>query len=173
MKTLFYGKDSKMINQKDSAWDNLIAKRISQHLQQFHAADSATLRRTFLRGVAGLGIGSWFLGAQRAQASPRRDDGDEKIATVLPNPIPGGAMPLGILVHHFPLPSSAATPLDSINDPSEITDFNGFIGDTHIRGAGSGTGFASPLAYQTDMGFMQGEYIGQDGRHHHGTFCFI
>ena len=82
-------------------------------------------------------------------------------------------MPLGILVHHFPLPSLGTTPVASINDPSEITDFNGFIGDTHIRGAGSGTGFAGPLAYQTDMGFMQGEYVGVDGEHHHGTFVFI
>ena len=74
------------------------------------------------------------------------------------------------MIHHFPLPPPG-TPLSALTEPSEITDFNGFIGDTRIRGAGFGTGFSSALAFQTDMGFMQGEYIGQDGRHHHGTFC--
>jgi len=76
------------------------------------------------------------------------------------------------MVHHFPLPAPG-TPLNSLTEPSEITDFNGFIGDTRIRGAGIGTGFAAPLAFQTDVGFMKGEYVGEDGGLHHGTFCFI
>jgi len=67
----------------------------------------------------------------------------------------------------------AGTPLSQLTEPSEITDFNGFIGDTRIRGAGTGTGFTNPLAFQTDMGFMQGEFAGEDGEHHQGTFVFI
>lgn len=89
-----------------------------------------------------------------------------------PKPIPGGATPFGILVHHFPLPSNNL-PLDQINDPSEITDFNGVIGDTQIRGGGTGTGFSQTLAFRADMGFMQGEYVGEDAQHHHGTFVFV
>lgn len=156
----------------DPVWDHLVSKRISQHFRQLHAADSATLRRSFLRCMAGLGLASGYFAPEKAQGSPRPgDEGNDNAATAMPNPIPGGASPLGIMVHHFPLPPTG-TPLSGLNDPSEITDFNGFIGDTRIRGGGSGTGFAQ-LAFQTDMGFMQGEYIGQDGRHHHGTFCFI
>jgi hypothetical protein len=161
-----------MSQHQNPVWDDLVSKRISQHFRQFHTTDTATLRRSFLRSMAGFGLASGFFTPGRTQASPRPDDdGNDKVATALPNPIPGGASPLGIMVHHFPVPPTG-TPLSGLNDPSEITDFNGFIGDTRLRGAGSGTGFPQ-LAFQTDMGFMQGEYIGQDGRHHHGTFCFI
>jgi hypothetical protein len=92
-----------------------------------------------------------------------------------PKPIPGGVSPCGIFIHHFP--PSPGVPLSQINDPSQITDFNGFVGNTRIRGAGMGTdtttGATMPLNFQADMGFMKGEYIGQDGWHHHGTFGFI
>ncbi len=148
---------------KDHAWQGLIQKRIAQHFRQFHAEGVG--RRNFLRttaGAAGLALSSGVW-TPRANAQP---GGTE------PRPIPGGATPLGILVHHFPLPTNAP-PLAQINDPSEITDFNGVIGDTQIRGGGTGTGFAQTLAYRADMGFMQGEYVGEDGKHHHGTFVFV
>jgi hypothetical protein len=152
------------------SWDALVAKRMSSHFRQFHAAEEAPGRRTFLRSMAALGLSSglWLQGPVRA--APSQDGGDD--ANALPKPIPGGVSPFGILVHHFPLPAPG-TPLNSLTEPSEITDFNGFIGDTRIRGAGIGTGFATPLAFQTDVGFMKGEYVGEDGRLHHGTFCFI
>jgi hypothetical protein len=154
-------------------WQKLIEKRIARHFRQFHAGDrirgdriKGANRRNFLQqaaGAAGLALTSelWM---------PRL--GEAKTTTSQPRPIPGGASPLGILVHHFPLPPSG-TPLTSINDPSEITDFNGFIADTSIRGGGTGTGFGGTLAFRTDIGFMQGEYVGMDGRHHQGTFVFI
>ena len=95
-----------------------------------------------------------------------------------PNPIPGGLAPLapfGIFIHHNPL--NPANPLSSLNDPSQITDFNGFVGLTHIRGGGTGTntstGATMVLGYQADMGFSQGEFIGTDGHHHQGTFAFV
>ena len=147
----------------DQAWQGLIRKRIAQHFRQFHPEGVG--RRNFLRtaaGAAGLALSS---GVWTPRASAQLG-GDE------PKPIPGGATPLGILVHHFPLPTNAP-PLAQINDPSEITDFNGVIGDTQIRGGGTGTGFAQTLAYRADMGFMQGEYVGEDGNHHHGTFVFV
>ncbi len=114
-------------------------------------------------GTAGLGLISALGMPKLARA---RAKSGEAI------PIPGGVSPFGILIHHFPLPP-AGTPLSNLTEPSEITDFNGFIGDTRIRGAGTGTGFTNPLAFQTDMGFMQGEFVGEDGEHHQGTFVFI
>lgn len=153
---------------KESLWQQHIQRRVTQHFRQFHTDSLEDVgRRTFLRHSAAAAGLAWSSSLGMAERP------EDRATSAEPKPIPGGAMPLGILVHHFPLPSTAATPLAGINDPSEITDFNGFIGDTHIRGAGFGTGFGSPLAFQTDMGFMQGEYIGDDGRHHHGTFCFI
>ncbi len=146
---------------KGQAWQGLIQQKIAQHYQRFHSAD-ALRRRSFLRSAmsaAGLALtsGVWT---------------DAQPGTLMPKPIPGGATPLGILVHHFPLPSTPV-PLSQIGDPSEITDFNGVIGDTQIRGAGMGTGFAQTLAFRADMGFMQGEYVSEDGTHHQGTFVFV
>ena len=154
-----------------SSWEALVARRMSQHFRQFHARDAVPGRRRFLRTMAGLSLSSGLLVPGLVQALNQNAGGCDDGDAVLPNPIPGGVKPFGIFVHHFPLVPGTA--LADINDPSEITDFNGFIGDTHIRGAGTGTGFAGPLAFQSDMGFMKGEYIGDDGEHHHGTFCFI
>jgi hypothetical protein len=107
------------------------------------------------------------------------DDGDsERAGCVGPNPIPGGVTglkPFGIFIHHNPL--SPLTSLPDISDPSQITDFDGFVGLTHIRGGGTGTdtatGATTRLAFQADMGFSQGKFIGTDGRTHEGTFAFV
>ena len=64
-------------------------------------------------------------------------------------------------------------PLSQINDPSEITDLNGVISDTQIRGACTGTGFAQTLDFRADMGYMRGGYVGEDGDYHHSTFVFV
>ena len=156
-----------------ASWDVLVAKRMAQHFRHFHAAEPASGRRSFLRSMAGLGLSSGLVVPGFAQAALNQDPGDgEDDDNALPKPIPGGVSPLGILVHHFPLPPPG-TPLANLTEPSEITDFHGFIGDTSIRGAGIGTGFSNPLAFRADVGFMKGEYIGEDGFHHHDTFCFI
>jgi hypothetical protein len=161
-------KEGKMSQMQVLPWEALVAKRMAQHFRQFHGAEAATGRRSFLRSMAGLGLGSGLLVPGQAPAALYQDgeDGD------MPKPIPGGVSPFGILVHHYPLPA-AGTPLADLTEPSEITDFTGYIGDTHIRGAGIGTGFANPLAFQSDVGFMKGLYIGEDGHHHQGTFAFI
>ena len=121
-------------------------------------------RREFVGATAGLAVGAGFSTVRAQDGSPHTN--------AEPNPIPGGASPLGILVHHFPVPPPG-TPLTGFNELSEITDFNGFVGGVHILGEGTGTGFADPLAFQTDMGFMQGEFVGEDGEHHNRTFVFI
>jgi len=130
-------------------------------------------RRTMLRSTAGTVLGAGLFHAKWAFAGV-----DSKpMECVGPNPIPGGIMPLapyGIFVHHNPL--NPANPLASIHDPSQITDFDGFVGLTHIRGGGTGTdstGATMSLAYQADMGFSQGKFIGADGRVHEGTQVFV
>jgi hypothetical protein len=94
------------------------------------------------------------------------------------NPIPGGGAPFkpfGVIVHHNPLNPAVALP--DISDPSQITDFDGFVGLTHIQGGGTGTdtttGVTAPLAYRADMGFARGKFIGSDGQPHRGTFAFV
>ena len=99
----------------------------------------------------------------------------ENTATVLPNPIPQGVKPFGIQIHHFPpVPVFGPT---AINEPSEITDFNGLVGVCRVTGHGTGTDTTTHAqtrySYQVDNGFMDGLYVGRDGLTHHGTFAFI
>lgn len=149
-------------------------------MNRTHNHRSGASRRAFLGSVAGASAGT-VLGA--GLFSPRSAHAvSGQFPAIIegqrPNPIPGGLAPFtpyGIFIHHNPL--NPANPLSVINDPNQITDFNGFVGLTHIRGAGTGTdtttGATTPLAYQADMGFSQGEYIGQDGKQHQGTFVFV
>jgi hypothetical protein len=95
-----------------------------------------------------------------------------------PKAIPGGFgpfTPFGIFIHH--MPPTPGVPVAQINEPSQITDFDGFVGLTRIRGGGMGTntstGDVRTLAFQADMGFSQGTFIGIDGRRHKGTFTFV
>jgi hypothetical protein len=109
-------------------------------------------RRSLIRGAAGTALGAGLFRPKLAHADD--EDGDsERAACVGPNPIPGGVMglaPFGIFIHHNPL--NPAKALADINDPSQITDFDGFVGLTHIRGGGMGTdtetGAMTRLAFQ-------------------------
>jgi hypothetical protein len=61
-------------------------------------------------------------------------------------------------------------------DPITITDFNGFVGVCDVQGTGTAKdpdGTTETLLFDTDMRFMQGEYVGRDGRYHRGTFGFV
>lgn len=131
-------------------------------------------RRAFLgkAATAGTVLGTGLVRPPSARAQ------NEGLENGQPNPIPGGVAPFApfaIFIHHNPL--NPANPLSSLNDPSQITDFNGVVGLTHIRGQGMGinttTGATTPLGYQADMGFSQGEFIGTDGHKHEGTFAFV
>ena len=137
------------------------------HMGHSHIWQHVFSRRQLMKtaaGTAGLGMISGLGVPELAHAQAGSGE---------PKPIPGGVLPFGVPVHHFPLSLSVGKPLSEINDPSEITDFNGFVGGVHILGEGNGTGFDTPLAFQTDMGFMQGEFIGEDGEHHNRTFVFV
>jgi len=131
-------------------------------------------RRTLLRSTAGTVLGAGLVHPNWVFAG---DDNSKPMECVGPNPIPGGITalaPYGIFVHHNPL--NPANPLASIHDPSQITDFDGFVGLTHIRGGGTGrdsTGATISLAYQADMGFSKGKFMGTDGRVHQGTQVFV
>jgi len=128
----------------------------------------------FFGTAAGVGA---VLGAGRPEQVESEDDG-EQAETFRPNPIPlgfGPFAPFAIFIHHLPV--TPGLPLANINDPANITDFRGFVGITRIRGGGIGTdtvtGVPADLAFQIDMGFNQGHFIGTDGRLHEGTFAFV
>src|SRR5207253_11376523 len=61
-------------------------------------------------------------------------------------------------------------------DPASITDFNGFVGVADVQGTGTAInpdGSTETLLFDTDMRFMSGVYVGQDGAVHKGTFGFV
>jgi len=130
----------------------------------------AISRRTFL-GAAAVATGAVAAGLQAPAALAAHGS----LPTVFPRPIPGGVSPFGIFIHHFPpVPLLGPGP---INEPSQITDFNGLVGVCRVTGSGTGTdtstGMTSRLNYQVDNGFMSGLYVGEDGLEHHGTFAFV
>ena len=153
---------------------SFLGRMFSQHFSDLHcqkprcsALDHGLSRRKFVERAAGataLALTSNLWTPELARAgSP---------SSALPKPIPGGVSPFGIFIHHFPV-LPAGMPLQGLSDPSQISDFKGFVGLNRVRGAGAGTGFASPLSFQADMGFMKGVFIGEDGEQHHAAFAFI
>lgn len=140
---------------------SFLARYASRHLRDFHPD-----RRHFLTTAAVGAGGLAFWVPESAQA------GQGKGKSAAPKPIPGGVSPLGIFIHHFPaLPTGIA--LESLSEPSQITDFKGFVGLNRVRGLGTSPQFSDPLSFQADMGFMKGQFIAEDGNLHQGVFGFI
>ena len=129
----------------------------------------ALSRRQFLGTVAGAAglLLSWSL------LSPAR-----AAACADPSPIPGGFPALGHFYHILaPGHPVFGTLGPDKEDPSTITDFNGHIGLAYVVGMGTHTdkvtGDVSDLPYEVDLRFMKGEYVGKDGKQHHGAFALI
>lgn len=87
-----------------------------------------------------------------------------------PNPIGYG----------FQIPPSSiifrASGLDPSSELGVITDVVGMVGAADVQGSGTAThpdGSTERLLFDSDMRFMQGRYVGADGRTHHGTFAFV
>lgn len=123
----------------------------------------ALSRRGMLRTLAGvtgavLGSGSTLPLLARAADDPA------------PRPIPGGIQIFGPGTELFHVFGPHAG-----NEPAWITDFKGLVGRSVVSGTGMATGAtdATPLVFDVDMGFMQGEYIATDGQVHRGTFGFV
>ncbi len=126
-------------------------------------------RRTLFRVASGAAAGV-VLGPALLEKSPARAAGYDD-----PKPIPGGfAGPHGPHVFLVGRPPGNE---DLIYEPSSITDFNGLVGITQVQGFGVGTdkqtGQTIPMAFDTDMRFMKGAYIAEDGVRRNGTFGFI
>jgi hypothetical protein len=160
----------------------LLERKTAEHYRRFHSGKQIFTRRGFL-STAATGATGLLAASQFAFSTKVLGDAVTK-TTEQPNPIPGGGTAFGFHVHHNPLPNDPTLPLTIFNtaqgDPSEIGDFNGLVVDTMIRGLGTGSGVTFPddtnpgsLAFRADMGAMQGVYVGEDHKHHHGSFVFI
>lgn len=123
-----------------------------QYVGHAHFWERALSRRQVIRTAAGgtaVVLGAGLLAPGLAEA---------KHGFVAPKPIPEVLIP-GTQFHVLS-PGS--------EEPSTIYDFNGFVGATEIQGTGT-----DGLLFDVDMRFMQGRYVGVDGRLHRGTFGFV
>lgn len=140
-----------------------------QHGGHAHFWERAMSRRTLFGAIGSAAAAAAVGGALkplRALAGPPSD----------PKPIPGGIVAAGQGWHVYaPGYNVPETPSSGLAEQSTITDFNGAIGCTVVRGSGVGRqgGAVVPLAFDSDMRFMKGRYIGVDGVIHTGTFGFI
>lgn len=127
-----------------------------------HGRRLSLSRRGFLGGsgaAAGALFGAGVLAPGKLAA---------KTGNAAPNPIPGGMTVAGQLFHVYFFGPTAM--------PATINDFNGFVGVAEVQGTGTATnpdGSRETLLFDTDMRFMKGVYVGQDGAVHKGTFGFI
>lgn len=141
-----------------------------------HFAERLLNRRAFLEKTGlsmGVLAGAGLLGPSRLSAAPALPLGPRRDGAIAatPSPIPGGLQllgPSGPLFHLF-LPATGT-------EPSTIGNFNGFVGWAAVGGTGTHTPAGEApqhLPFESDMRFMSGEFIGADGRNHHGAFAFI
>jgi len=116
----------------------------------------ALIKRVAGAGGAAATSGLWMPALARAGGGT---------TTAAPKPVPANPALGGL---HIFLPGENA-------EPSSITDLNGFVGIGAVTGAGTATladGSTQRLFFDVDNRFMRGEYVGEDGRLHHGTFAF-
>ena len=138
-----------------------------------HFAKRLLSRRGFLE-KSGITLGvlaASGLVPELARAAALKSHGINSTTSATPLPIPGGLQllgPSGPLFHVF-LPSPGV-------EPSTITNFNGFVGWAAVGGMGTHTVIGQVpehLPFEADVRFMRGEFVGADGRNHHGAFAFI
>jgi hypothetical protein len=128
-----------------------------------HHVKHVLSRRAFIGGTAGATaatVGAGLLGPVKALAAPSSNP--------TPKPTTNTVTLNGI--------TFSLTFFGPGMDPSTITDFNGFVGVADVQGTGTGTspdGSTETLLFDTDMRFMSGVYVGQDGKVHKGTFGFV
>lgn len=120
-------------------------------------------RRSFLRSTGA------FAGAAAAARAFPFTEAVAAPASGTPRPIPGGfnLADFGgpdLLLHVFP-------PAPGL-ELNTITDFNGIIGATEIRGLGTDSD-GMTRAFDVDMRFVKGTFVGSDGRYAEKTFGFI
>jgi len=157
-------------------WESAIKARAHRHDHNHtghaHCWQRAMSRRQFARTAAGiamvgatLGSGLWRPG--RAKASGSNE----------PVPIPGGFQ-AGSPPETFHVfgPGLDGNPPDQ--EPSTITDFNGFVGLAYLNGmvtqTNTKTGQKQKLPFlSSDMRFMQGVFLDTEGQVQQGTFALV
>jgi hypothetical protein len=110
-------------------------------------------------GVTGTALGAGLLWPTIAAAAPN----------LAPRPTMASTFTVGDLDFHITFFGDGV-------DASSLTDFRGFVGVADVQGNGTATnpdGTHETLLFDTDMRFMTGDYVSQNGQVHSGTFGLI
>jgi hypothetical protein len=134
-----------------------------------HFYERAFSRRNFLAtaaGAAGLALAPEIALPTLALAESHKPG---LFCSPSPTPIPGGTQLLGEGTELFHVFLPAAN-----TEPSTIGNFKGCIGWSAAHGTGTVTDDTgeSSVTFSTDMRFMTGTYVSQDGKKRKGTFVF-
>jgi hypothetical protein len=130
--------------------------------------ECALSRRRFLQAAAGTAGG--ILGAGLLLPSRARAQDD----CILPKPIPA-TLPADLLgpgIPPFPIHEFIGL-ADQAGEASNITDFFGEIGNAQGGGTGTDNQGNSLTITLAALRFMNGVYVGADGKFHWGAFAFI
>ena len=128
-----------------------------------------TTRRQFARTIAGTALFSGALGSGLFKAGLA-----DAFTSFAPVPIPRGTPVLGGFYHVFG--PGSIDPADA--EPSTITNMNGFVGLASISGMVTQTNVKTGETRRypflnSDMRFMQGDFLGTDGHVHQGTWSLV
>lgn len=126
--------------------------------------DRLSRRQVLVRGAAAAGGLAGF-GLLEPALVFARGNGD-------PSPIPGGFDENFIPVPSNPFIHVLAPGLGPQLEMATITDFNGVVGASEIRGTARGSD-GSVWDFDTDMRFMQGTYVDRGGNVRKGSFGFV
>lgn len=146
-------------------FDRNYSKSAVPRLAHHPAHDEHRLsRRAFMGSAAGMGFAAWSAGFLRAPSAVAAPGGTPAAPKPTTNVTTIGGVDFALTIFGPGM------------DPSVITDFNGFVGVADVQGTGTATnsdGSTETLLFDTDMRFMQGAYVGQDGAVHKGAFGFV
>jgi hypothetical protein len=143
----------------------------------FEHARMRTDRRSFLLGSAGVFVAG--LAASLGRPGMGAANGFPKHKAPLPAPktIPGGPVINSVPIHQFlPGPAGLTLPFSGIQleglnvEPGQILDFKGFTAVAYFAGTATGSD-GTQYNLESDIRVMEGEYVGEDGEHHNGTFA--
>lgn len=141
--------------------DNFVIPRLDGYAGHPHFWDRVQTRRQFI-------VTSSLVGGAVMTAPLWTSALVEAATQVDPVPIPQTIFPGAPFHLQF---------LGPLAEPSSITDFIGVVGGVDLLGSGVGvdtsTGDSTQLFTAIDNRFMQGVYVGVDGKHHQATFGFV
>jgi len=145
--------------------------------------DVSFSRRQLITNGGGLALGATLARHANAQQSTQAAADAIQACSPAPVPIPGGFNARDVLGPRFPDRTIHLVLPGPGTEPSTIFNLDARVAILNIHGTGTRTELdpftgepisrTPNLPFAADVRFMQGAYVGVDGRKHPGTFAFF